>query len=142
MSHCDVFHLHSVTKMHHLPCCFLCTPTLQPACVPISASCVLLPFNFTTTPSLHHASPPSRLSFGFSKEPCSCASLHFHLSQTVIHIIPCLFHPTPPPFCFSLPVCSGRFCGSRSGCVNVKPFLVMIIFITRCVSRCPRINTN
>lgn len=48
--------------------------------------------------------------------------------------------PAQPPF--SLPVCSDRFCGSRAGCVNVKPFPAMIMFITRCVSRCPWINTN
>ena len=48
-------------------------------------------------------------------------------------------HPTPP---FPLTVCTDRFCGSRAGCVNVKPFPAMIMFITRCVSRCPWINTN
>lgn len=29
-----------------------------------------------------------------------------------------------------------------AGCVNVKPFPAMIMFITHCVSRCPWINTN
>lgn len=48
--------------------------------------------------------------------------------------------PTQPPF--SLPVCSDRFCGRRTSCVNVKPFPAMIMFITHCVPRCSWININ
>lgn len=58
MSHCDVFHPHSVTKMHHPPCCSLSTPSIHLSLMPISASYVLLPTDLMTTSSLHHPSPP------------------------------------------------------------------------------------
>lgn len=105
---------------------FLCPPPLQFHNPTITPSCfssfAALSWFFRRALQLHFSS--------FS--PISnCHSYH-----------PMSLPPTPPPHFFSLPVCSGRFFGSRSGCVNVKPFLLMIIYITRCVSRCPRINTN
>lgn len=158
MSHCDVFHPCSVTKMHHPPCCSLCTPSIHSSSMPISASYVLLPSDLMTTPSLHHLSPPPHLSFSpnalpaflsfflqpynfthaLSTPPSFALVSFFHLF--ISSHVSTIHSPTQPPF--SLPVCSDRFCGSRAGNVNVKPFPAMIMFIARCVSRCPWINTN
>lgn len=66
MSHCDVFHPHSVTKMHHPPCCSLSTPSIHLSLMPISASYVLLPTDLMTTSSLHHPSPPPPPHLGMS----------------------------------------------------------------------------
>lgn len=126
--------------------------SIHSSSMPTPASCVLLPSGLTTAPSLHHLTPPPRWSACFPLQ-CfllsssnrlilgllSCRSfLHFH---SFFPSLPILHPPlSQPPF--SLPVCSDRFCGSRTGCVNVKPFPAMIMFITHCVSRCPWINTD
>lgn len=118
MSHSDVFHPRSVTKMHHPPCCSLSTPSIQSFSMPISASCVLLPSDLMTTPSLHHLSPPSQLSTSFSliRFLLSCSPTNirlysssasssfnpffaFTLNLSSSPIFSCLFypfsHPTP-----------------------------------------------
>lgn len=131
MSHSDVFHPRSVTKMHHPPCCSLSTPSIQSFSMPISASCVLLPSDLMTTPSLHHLSPPSQLSTSFSlirfllsfHIPYKHTTLllislqlfqpllHFH-SQALILSFPCLFYP------FSHP--TPRFSASLHGVLQEK----------------------
>lgn len=65
VTHCDVLHPRSVTKMHHPPCCSLCTPSIHPSSMPISASCDLLPSNLMATPTLHHLSFPPHWSTSF-----------------------------------------------------------------------------
>lgn len=108
--------------------------------------------------SLHHHTPPPCWSTSF---PLLCFLIHFHLSfkytyppslstspfslfshSFILQFSPFFSHLSSHPTPISLPVCSDRFCGSRAGCVNVKPFPAMIMFITHCGSRCPWINTN
>ena len=148
MSHRDAFRPRSVTKLHLPPCCSLCTPSIHSPCqypLPVSSSppiswphhlsiilllhveVLLSPFSASYFPFIH---PTNRL-FLPLRQPLILPSLP---PYSTIH------SPTQPPC--SLPVCSDRFCGSRAGCVNVKPFPAMIMFITRCASRCPWINTN
>lgn len=126
MSHCDVLHPHSVTKMHHPPCCSLCTPSIHSSSMPISASCDLLPSNLMTTPSLRHLSLPPHWGTSFSLlrfptffnfsykhwqlylSSASCSvNTFFPFTQLILsfHILPCLCHPfsypTPPFLCQS-----------------------------------------
>lgn len=148
----------ALTKLHLPPCCSLCMPSIHS--FPCQ-SCILLPFDLMTTPSLHYHTPPpcrgissSYLCFLFfshlwykcvyPQPPFLSASYSFSLFPHS-YFLPSPFSspirtPTQPPF--SLPVCNDKFCGSRAGCVNVKPFPAMIMFITNCASRCPWINTN
>lgn len=65
MSHCDAFRPRSVTKLHLPPCCSLCTASIHSSSMPAPASCVLLPFDLMTTPSLHHLAPPPCWSTSF-----------------------------------------------------------------------------
>lgn len=89
MSHCDVFQPRSVTKMHHPPCCSLCTPSIHSSSMPISASYVLLPSDLMTTPSLHHLSPPPHLSTSFPLMRF-LLSFHFFYNHTTLLM---LFQP-------------------------------------------------
>lgn len=112
MSHCDVFHPHSVTKMHHPPCCSLSTPSIHLSLMPISASYVLLPTDLMTTSSLHHPPPPPHLGTSLPlmlplPPPHFCSKcttkiililylfILICLARLYLSICLPLFHPTP-----------------------------------------------
>lgn len=146
VSHCDVCHPHSVTTMHHPPCCSLSTPPVHLSPMPISASCARPPHGHLIPPS--SCSSPSST---FRRKLPFPAFLSFSRHAQLLYVmyllsfVSCALRPSRsfrPALTLSAGMQQRASAGAMDGRVNVKPLAAMIMFITRCVSRCPWINTN
>lgn len=109
VSHCDVCHPHSVTTMHHPPCCSLSTPPVHLSPMPISASCArpphghLIPPSSCSSPSSTFrrklpSFPPFSHFHGMRSFSMSC--ICSHLSHALYALPALSARPSPcPPAC-------------------------------------------